>query len=73
MPRLYRSPDEPQHWLVWSEDLGWSCFPAKINGWDDRRPAGLVLRQRLQRVPLQMAFNTGLLESLSQRSLGRAA
>jgi hypothetical protein len=73
MPHLYRSPSEPQHWLVWSDDLGWSRFPAKTNGWRDRRPAGIVFPQKLQRVPLQLAFNTGLLESISACSLSRAA
>lgn len=73
MPRLYRNPNEPQHWLVWSADEGWSRFPAKPNGWADRCPAGIVIRQRLQRVPLHLAFNTGLLESASAPSLVRAA
>ena len=72
MPRLYRNPNEPLHWLVWSDE-GWSRFPAKINGWLERCPAGIVLRNKLQRVPLQLAVNTGLLESLQTRSLDRAA
>jgi hypothetical protein len=71
--RLYRSPYEPQHWLAWSEDLGWSRFPARINGWEERRPAMVVVRQQLQRVPLWMAFNTGLLESAPSQDLERAA
>jgi hypothetical protein len=72
MPRFYRSPEEPQHWLVWSGELGWYRFPAKMNGWEERRPAGIVLRQKLQRVPLHLAFNTGLLEAMPVRTL-RAA
>jgi hypothetical protein len=61
--RLYRSPAESVHWFVWTEDLGWFLFPAKVNGWAERRPATNVSRQRLQRVPLRMAFNTGLIEA----------
>ena len=65
MPRLYRSPNEPQHWLVWSEELGWARFPAKIDGWQERRPLNTVSREYLRAVPLHLAFNTGLLESLT--------
>ena len=71
--RLYRHPDEPQHWLAWTENLGWSRFPAKINGWADRRPVNVIVRQQLQRVPVRMAFNTGLLESLPARTMAAAA
>ena len=63
VPRLYRSPAEPVHWFVWTEDLGWFLFPAKLNGWAERYPARNIACQRLQRVPLRMAFNTGLIEA----------
>jgi len=63
VPRLYRSPAESVHWFVWTEDLGWFHFPAKLNGWAERCPATNVSRQGLQRVPLRMAFNTGLIEA----------
>jgi hypothetical protein len=71
--RLYRHPHEPQHWLAWTDDLGWSRFPAKIDGWAERCPANVVIRQQLQRVPLRMAFNTGLIESLPARTMAAAA
>ena len=71
--RLYRHPNEPQHWLAWTDDLGWSRFPAKMNGWEERSPASVVVRQQLQRVPLRMAFNTGLIESLPERAMAAAA
>ena len=73
MPRLYRSPREPHHWLVWSADFGWRLFPAKNDGWREWRPVASVERQELQRIPLRLAFNTGLLESLEARTLARAA
>ena len=69
VPRLYRSPAEPVHWFVWTEDLGWFLFPAKLNGWAERYPAKNVSRQRLQRVPLRMAFNTGLIEAFESHTV----
>ena len=73
MARLYRNSTDPQHWLVFSEDLGWKRFPARMGGWSDHRPVSGVARQSLQRVPLWLAFNTGLIESLGGRDLSRAA
>jgi hypothetical protein len=72
LPRLYRSPIEPSYWLVWTED-GWFRFPAKADGWADRCAAINVSRQILQRVPLRMAFNTGLIESFELQVPNRAA
>jgi len=69
VPRLYRSPAEPVHWFVWTEDLGWFLLPAKLNGWAERSPAKNVSRQRLQRVPLRMAFNTGLIEAFENHTV----
>jgi hypothetical protein len=72
LPRLYRSPIEPFHWLVWTGD-GWFRFPAKVNGWVERCAATNVSRRKLQRVPLRMAFNTGLIESFELQVSNRAA
>jgi hypothetical protein len=72
LPRLYRSPIEPCHWLVWTDD-GWFRFPAKLDGWADRCSVANVSRQKLQRVPLRMAFNTGLIESFELQVSNRAA
>ena len=68
VPRLFRSPSESLHWFVWTEDLGWFLFPAKLNGWAERSPATNVSRQRLQQVPLRMAFNTGLIEAFESHT-----
>ena len=62
LPHLYRCPNEPFHWLVWTDE-GWFRFPAKLDGWAERCVATNVSRQKLQWVPLRMAFNTGLIES----------
>jgi len=72
LPRLYRSPIEPYHWLVWTED-GWFRFPAKLDGWAERCAVANVSRQKLQRVPLRIAFNTGLIESFELQVSKRAA
>jgi hypothetical protein len=73
VPKLYRNPSDFSHWLVWSDNSGWSRFPAKFNGWKERRPAPSTDRHQLRRVPLRHAFNTGLLESLQSDVLDRAA
>ena len=65
--RLYRSPIKPFHWLVWTAE-GWFRFPAKPDGWSERCAAINVSRHKLQRVPLRMAFNTGLIESFELSS-----
>ena len=72
LPRLYRSPVEPFHWLVWTVE-GWFRFPAKFEGWAERCAATEVSVQKLQRVPLRMAFNTGLIEAFEVQVLSWAA
>lgn len=72
-PRLYRSPDHPSHWFVYLGSEGWLMFPAKVNGWLERRTARGFGRERLSPVPLWLAFNTGLLESRERRGGERAA
>jgi len=72
-PRLYRSSTESLHWFVWIGDLGWFRFPAKLNGWAERCPAGSISHERLHRVPLRMAFNTGLIEAFEDHAQRSAA
>ena len=62
LPRLYRSPTEPFHWFAWTGE-GWFRFRAKVDGWAERCTVTNVSRDKLQRVPLRMAFKTGLIES----------
>ena len=58
MPTLYRSSDLLSYWVAHSESLGWVMFPAKPNGWSEKRPyRGDTLR--LQRIPQRLGFNTG--------------
>ena len=58
MLTLYRSSNLLSHWVAYSEHLGWMMFPAKPDGWRDRRPyrgdaTGLM------RIPARLGFNTG--------------
>jgi hypothetical protein len=73
MPRLYRSPRDLQHWFVHVGAIGWFSFPAKENGWSERRPVRTVFGLGLREVPLRLSFNTGLLEAVSSRRANRAA
>jgi hypothetical protein len=58
MLQLYRSPLLLTHWIAFSDHLGWVMFPAKTNGWQERKnyrgdTAGLM------RLPPRLGFNTG--------------
>lgn len=58
MLTLYRSSSLLSHWVAHSEGLGWVMFPAKADGWSERKPyrgetAGLM------RIPQRLGFNTG--------------
>jgi hypothetical protein len=61
------------HWFVRIPGTGWARFPAKVNGWAEHRMVTLLRRQHLNQVPLRLAFNTGLLESIEKLRLERAA
>jgi hypothetical protein len=64
MLKLYRSAIHTNQWIAHSPDFGWVVFPARENGWHDRRPARGVDPMYLREVPARMAFNTGLLEEV---------
>ena len=65
---LYRSPAHQHHWIAWSDSSGWLVFPAKFNGWQERQPYPGVPPSNLQKVPLWLSFNTGLLEAIMMRA-----
>lgn len=73
MPRLYRSSRDLQHWYVYEDSMGWMSFPARENGWAERRPVASVQGLELREVPLWLSFNTGLPERQRRRRLVRAA
>jgi hypothetical protein len=60
MPKLYRCTKDLEHWYFHNDGMGWVRFPARINGWVDRRPLSTVHGLDLRPVPLWLAFNTGL-------------
>jgi hypothetical protein len=61
--KLYRSATHPGRWVAYIPGSGWIAFPARENGWEDRAPARGLDPVHLREVPLQLASNTGLLES----------
>ena len=58
MLNLYRTRLLPAHWVAYSEGLGWVMFPAKSNGWRERK-AYLGDTVGLMQVPQRLGFNTG--------------
>ena len=60
MVRLYRSKTHPHHWVAYVEGSGWVVFPARENGWEERKPARGLDPLHLREVPLRLAQNTGL-------------
>ncbi len=72
MPRLYRSASYPHHWVAYTDDSGWLLFPAKVGGWEARRPATGLDRAGLSETPLWLSFHTGLWEEV-QAAARRAA
>jgi hypothetical protein len=73
MPRLYRSAAHPYHWFVYVDDSGWLLFPAKVGGWESRRPANGLDLGELFEAPLWLSFHTGLWEEVQARAQRAAA
>ena len=73
MVGLYRSARDLEHWFVRIPGTGWARFPAKVNGWAEHRMVAMLSQRDLNRVPLWLAFNTGLLERIEKLDLERAA
>jgi hypothetical protein len=62
MFKLYRSATHLNSWIAYSNSTGWLTFPARENGWNDRRPVRGLDPMHLREVPVKLASNTGLLE-----------
>ena len=71
--QLFRSAVHLNEWIAYSDNIGWVMFPAKLNGWSERKPAGGLDPGHLRRIPLDRAFNTGLLEAFQSVSYIEAA
>ncbi len=65
--KLYRSADQPCHWVAHSPSTGWVVFPARQNGWHARFLASGLDPVHLREVPLWLAFNTGPIEAHETR------
>jgi len=70
---LYRNSRDLEHWFVRIPGTGWARFPAKPDGWAEHAIVTLPAQQYLNRVPLWLAFNTGLLEWIQELNLEPAA
>jgi hypothetical protein len=58
MLTLYRASHLLSYWVAYSERLGWVMFPARPNGWSEKRPyQGDTTK--LMRLPPRLGFNTG--------------
>jgi len=62
MMKLYRSATHPGNWVAYLPGAGWFVFPARENGWEERRPARGLDPIHLREVPAHAAANTGVLE-----------
>jgi hypothetical protein len=58
--KLYRSAQHPGHWVAYGPGLGWVVFPARENGWDERRPVRGLDPVHLREVPATLAARTGM-------------
>ena len=58
--KLYKSMNFPQQWVAYVPGSGWTVFPAREHGWDERRPARGLDPVHLRQVSVREAANTGL-------------
>jgi hypothetical protein len=58
--KLYRSAIHLHHFVAYVEGSGWVIFPARENGWEERKPAAGLDPIYLRQISLSEASNTGL-------------
>jgi len=66
--KLYQSGVHEGQWLAYVREIGWVVFPARENGWDERRPARGIDPIYLREVPLRLAANTGIQQALEMQA-----
>jgi len=71
--KIYRSAVHRDKWVAYSEATGWVIFPAKPNGWDERKPARGLDPVYLREVPIRMALETGVVAAAQSGDPARAA
>ena len=65
MLKLYRSATHSNYWIAYSAETGWIMFPAREDGWKERRPVRGLDPVHLREVSMKLAANTGVLEHLN--------
>jgi hypothetical protein len=57
--KLYKSTVHSNHWIACVPGLGWFMFPARENGWEERKPARGLDPLYLREVPAKLGENAG--------------
>ena len=70
--KLYRSALHPRQWVACIPGTGWVAFPARENGWSERRPARGLDPLYLREVGMEQAANTGILDPEPELELAEA-
>lgn len=73
MEKLYRSAQHHSHWIAYIPGSGWLIFPARENGWEDRKPARGLDPMHLREVPVRMAAETGFPQAIGKPELMNVA
>ena len=71
--KLYTSAQHPGQWIAHASGLGWVMFPARANGWEDRRPARGLDPMHVRQVPLWHGLQAGLPGRSRDTGDGKAA
>jgi hypothetical protein len=58
MLTLYRAANLLSEWVAYSERVGWVMFPARPNGWSEKKVYHGDIT-KLMRIPARLGFNTG--------------
>ena len=69
MVKLFRSAMHPNQWVANVPGQGWVAFPARPQGWAERRPVRGLDPVHLRQVALTSAQGTGLLEWVEEEVL----
>jgi hypothetical protein len=71
--RLYWSAQHAGQWIAHAGGIGWVIFPARPNGWEERRKARGLDPMHVREVPLGHAWQTGLPGASQNTGKDRAA
>lgn len=73
MAKLYKSAIHGNHWIASVPGLGWFMFPARENGWEERKPARGLDPLYLREVPARLGENAGFPPYRHEPELDRVA